>query len=151
MLFRSVALGAGFSSVDSVIGFVEVSQGNFDLMNPPYFTGAGQKARLRAQMGSRRQDYVATFVEPWFLGKRLSLSVDLYHRDMNFLSDNYNQRQTGSRIGLTRQLPRNLIGNVSYTLENIQIRFSDSYRLQQQRFGSAILAEEGSQIGRAHV
>ena len=95
----NVALGAGFSSVDSVIGFVEVSQGNFDITNPPYFTGAGQKARLRAQMGSRRQDYVATFVEPWFLGKRLSLSVDLYHRDLNFLSDNYNQRQTGSRIG----------------------------------------------------
>ena len=142
----NVALGAGFSSVDSVIGFVEVSQGNFDISNPPYFTGAGQKARLRAQMGSRRQDYVATFVEPWFLGKRLSLSVDLYHRDLNFLSDNYNQRQTGSRIGLTRQLPRNFIGNISYTLENIQIRFSDSYRLQQQRFGSAILAEEGSRL-----
>lgn len=142
----NIALGAGFSSVDSIVGFVEVSQGNFDLFNPPYFTGAGQKARLRAQVGSRRQDYVATFVEPWFLGKRLSLSIDLYHRDLNFLSDNFNQRQTGSRIGLSRQLPRNFIGNISYTIETIGIRFSDAYRLQQQQFGSAILAEEGNRL-----
>lgn len=142
----NIALGAGFSSVDSIVGFVEVSQGNFDLFNPPYFTGAGQKARLRAQVGSQRQDYIATFVEPWFLGKRLSLSIDLYHRDLNFLSDNFNQRQTGARIGLSRQLPHNFIGNISYTIESIGIRFSDAYRLQQQQVGSAILAEEGTRL-----
>lgn len=142
----NVAVGAGFSSVDSLVGFVEVSQGNFDIANPPYFTGAGQKARIRAQVGSRRQDYVMTFVEPWFLGKRLSLSTDLYHRDLNFLSDNFNQRQTGARIGLSRQLPLNLIGNVSYTIESIGIRFSDSYRAAQQAVGSAILAEEGTRL-----
>ncbi len=142
----NVAVGAGFSSVDSLVGFVEISQGNFDIGNPPYFTGAGQKARLRAQVGSRRQDYVMTFVEPWFLGKRLSLSTDLYHRDLNFLSDNFNQRQTGARIGLSRQLPLNLVGNISYTIESIGIRFSDAYRAQQQAVGSAILAEEGTRL-----
>src|SRR2546426_2304112 len=36
-------LGAGFSTVESVVGFAELSQGNFDLFNPPYFTVAGQK------------------------------------------------------------------------------------------------------------
>jgi outer membrane protein insertion porin family len=142
----NIAVGAGFSSVDSLVGFVEVSQGNFDIGNPPYFTGGGQKARLRAQIGSRRQDYVFTFVEPWFLGKRLSLSTDLYHRDLNFLSDNFNQRQTGARVGLSRQLPHNFIGNISYTIESIGIRFSDSYRAQQQAVGSAILQEEGTRL-----
>jgi len=142
----NIAVGAGFSSVDSLVGFVEVSQGNFDIGNPPYFTGGGQKARLRAQIGSRRQDYVFTFVEPWFLGKRLSLSTDLYHRDLNFLSDNFNQRQTGARVGLSRQLPHNFIGNISYTIESIGIRFSDTYRAQQQAVGSAILQEEGTRL-----
>jgi outer membrane protein insertion porin family len=140
----NIAMGAGFSSIDALVGFVEVSQGNFDLFNWPNFTGGGQKARLRAQVGSQRQDYVLTFVEPWFLNKRLSLSTDLYHRDLNFLSDNFNQQQTGGRLGLSRQLPFNLVGSVSYTLESIAIRFSDSYR--NQFAGSPILLEGGRRL-----
>ena len=74
-------LGAGFSTVESIVGFVELSQGNFDLFNPPYFTGAGQKFRLRAAIGTEKQDYQITFIEPWFLGRKLALGVDLYHRE----------------------------------------------------------------------
>lgn len=140
----NVALGAGFSSVDALVGFVEVSQGNFDLFNPPYFTGGGQKVRLRAQVGTRRQDYMLTFVEPWFLGRRLALSIDLYHRDLRFLSQNYDQRQTGSRIGLNKQLPFNLIGGVSYTIENINLDISDVYAATYPN--SVILQEQGERL-----
>ena len=42
-----MSVGAGFSSVESVVGFVEVTQGNFDIGRWPYFTGGGQKFRLR--------------------------------------------------------------------------------------------------------
>jgi outer membrane protein insertion porin family len=35
----NLSFGAGFSSVDSIVGFVELSQGNFDLFHPPTFTG----------------------------------------------------------------------------------------------------------------
>src|SRR5262249_20744722 len=66
-------LGAGFSSVDSIVGFAEISQGNFDLFHPPTFTGGGQKFRLRIQLGTQRKDFVISFVEPWFLGRKLSL------------------------------------------------------------------------------
>ena len=44
----NVTLGAGFSSVESIVGFVELKQGNFDLFNPPTFTGAGQKFEMKA-------------------------------------------------------------------------------------------------------
>ena len=77
-------MGAGFSSVDSIVGFVEVSQGNFDLFHPPNFTGGGQKFRLRVQLGTQRQDYELSFIEPWFLGRKLQLSVDLYRHDLAF-------------------------------------------------------------------
>jgi len=136
--------GAGFSSIDSLVGFVEVSQGNFDLFNPPTFTGGGQKARLRLQAGTRRQDYVATFIEPWFLGRRLSLSTELFHRQLNFLSDNYEQSQTGGRVGLTSQLPFNLIGGINYTLESINLDFDDSYRAQYP--DSVVLQESGRRL-----
>ncbi|KAB2662375.1 MAG: outer membrane protein assembly factor BamA [Verrucomicrobia bacterium] len=140
----NIGIGAGFSSVDSVVGFVEVSQGNFDLFNAPKFTGGGQKARLRIQAGPQRQDYLATFIEPWFLGRRLSLSVDLYHRQLNFLSDNYEQRQTGMRLGLTRQLPRNFVGGISYTIENVGINFNDAYKTAYKN--TVLLQEEGSRL-----
>jgi outer membrane protein insertion porin family len=116
--------GAGFNTVDSVLGFAEVSQSNFDLFKPPYFTGGGQKFRLRVQLGTQRQDYLASFVEPWFLNRKLQLSVDLFHSVYNFQSlDNlYNETHTGARFGLTRALGSDfLIGSIGYTLENIGI------------------------------
>ncbi len=124
----NIAVGAGFSSVDSIVGFVEVTQGNFDLFNPPYFTGGGEKARIRAQYGSQRQDYIIGFTEPWFLGRRLRLDTEVYYRQLNYLSDNYQQTQVGGHVGLTKQLPFNLTGGINYTLENIGIKFSDTYK-----------------------
>ncbi len=71
-------VGAGFSSIDRIMGFAEISQSNFDLFNWPTFTGAGQKLNLRAQFGSESRDYRISFVEPWFLDRRLSLGLDGY-------------------------------------------------------------------------
>lgn len=116
------SIGAGFSSVDSLVGFAEMSQGNFDLFNPPTFTGGGQKFRIRASLGTELQDYQISFVEPWFLDRKLSLGVDLYHRDLNYLSTLFNERRTGMKLSLTRALGHeNLIGNVGYTIESVGI------------------------------
>lgn len=120
----NLSLGAGFSSVDAVVGFVEVSQGNFDLFNPPNFTGAGQKFRLRLQVGSRRQDYVLSFVEPWFLDRKLAFGTELYYRDLNYqsLGNLYSEQRIGTRLSLTRALWSDyLIGSVNYTIEQIGI------------------------------
>ena len=48
----SLNFGAGFSTIDNLVGFVEMTQGNFDLLNWPNFTGAGQKFRVRLQYGT---------------------------------------------------------------------------------------------------
>ena len=109
--------GAGFNTVDSIVGFAEVSQANFDLFKPPYFTGGGQKFRLRVQLGTQRQDYLISFVEPWFLGRKLSLGVDLYHQVLNFqsLDSLYDETRTGARISLTKALGSDfLIGSIGY-------------------------------------
>jgi len=120
------SIGAGFSSVDNLVGFVEMSQGNFDLFNPPLFTGGGHKLRLRAQVGTQRQDYLITFIEPWFLGRRLALEVDLYHRDFQFLSAVYDEQRTGARIGLTKALNEYFRAGVAYTIESVNLDFNDS-------------------------
>jgi len=118
----NIMVGAGFSTVDNVVGFAEWYQGNFDLFKPPWFMGGGQKFRIRAQLGTKRKDYVVTFVEPWFTGRRLALTTELYYRELDYLSYNdlYNLEQVGARIGLSKALGSEfLIGSVSYTIENI--------------------------------
>lgn len=123
----NVALGAGYSSVDKLVGYIEVTQGNFDLFNPPTFTGGGQKARARAQIGTQRQDYILGFTEPWFLGRRLRLDTELYYRDLQYLSDNYTQRVIGGSLGLTKALPYNFTLNTTYTLQEVDIILDNSY------------------------
>jgi len=118
----NIRFGAGFSSVDELVGFVEVTQGNADIFKPPLFfgTGAGQKLRLIAQLGTVRKDFMFTFIEPWFLDRRLALGVDLYHRDLRFYSDLYDYERTGGRLSLTKQLWSPFWeGSVSYTVENM--------------------------------
>lgn len=123
-------IGAGYSSVESIVGFVEVKQGDFDLFNPPNFTGAGQKFQIRASVGTELEDYEINFTEPWFLGKRLSFNVNLFDRDVYYASvnDEYNEFFAGGTLSLTKALggifgldPQVLRGTVSYTLENVHI------------------------------
>ncbi len=125
-----LSLGAGFSSIDELVGFAEMSQGNFDLFNPPTFTGAGQKLRLRMQLGTERQDYTISFIEPWFLNRKLALGTDLYYRNLGYesLDDLYDVVRAGARVSLTRALGSDfLIGSVSYTIENRGILLNDEY------------------------
>jgi outer membrane protein insertion porin family len=125
----NLTLGAGFSSVDALVGFAELSQANFDLFHPPTFTGGGQRFRLRLAIGTQQQDYMASFVEPWFLGRKLSLGVDLYYRDLAYLSPNtlYDVIRGGGSVSLTKALGSEfLIGSLKYTLEDVGIRLTSS-------------------------
>ncbi|MBI4026968.1 MAG: outer membrane protein assembly factor BamA [Verrucomicrobia bacterium] len=134
----SISFGAGFSSVDSILGFVEVTQGNFDIAKPPYFTGAGQKARIRAQFGARRQDYIVSFTEPWFLNKRLSAGFDLFYNEASYLSSLYNERRYGFDLRLGKALGEFNKAELMYKLEQIEL-FDVSSTAHQ-----SILMEKGT-------
>jgi outer membrane protein insertion porin family len=120
-----LTFGAGFNTVESLSAFAELQQNNFDLFNPPYFTGAGQKFRLKVQLGLLLQDYEAHFTEPWFMNHKLRLDVDLYRTVFNYLNlDNlYDVARTGGHVGLTRTLFGRdyFLGGVGYTLEDVGI------------------------------
>ena len=111
-------MGAGFSSVDNLVGFLELSQGNFDLTGWPYFTGGGQKLRTRLQFGTTRRRFDVSFVEPWFLDRRLSLGVDLYRSDSDY--DDYSLERTGGAVSIGRALPGPNRINYRYQLENVR-------------------------------
>jgi outer membrane protein insertion porin family len=117
----SITFGAGFSSVDSLLGFVEITQGNFDLFNFPYFTGGGEKFRVRIQYGLERQDAEVEFKEPWFLEQRLSLGYDLFYHNATYLSTYYDERNFGASVSLSRAFGQFWSGSVTYTLQDFQV------------------------------
>ncbi|MBU0676776.1 MAG: outer membrane protein assembly factor BamA [Verrucomicrobia bacterium] len=130
-------VGAGFSSVDKLIGFAEISQGNFDIKGWPNFTGGGQKIKLRGQLGTQRRDIEFTFIEPWFLDRKLSLELSAFQHDRRFLSDDYDQRNTGASAGIGKALGGFNRMNVTYGYEII-----DVYNVDDS-VSDLIKAEEG--------
>ena len=117
----SFNFGAGFSSTDSLVGFAELQQTNFDVFNWPSFIGAGQRFRIRGQYGLQRKDFVISLTEPWFLGYKLSVGGEAYYREASFLSNVYNQSNLGVALQVRKQLWRGLSGRAEYRVEQVKI------------------------------
>ena len=122
----SLNFGAGFSTVDNLVGFVELTQGNFDLMNWPSFTGAGQKFRARAQVGTQRKDFLVSLTEPWFLDRRFSLGGQAFYSEATYLSSVYDQRSYGFSVEARKPLFWFVYGTLGYGLQQIEIFNVDS-------------------------
>jgi len=117
----SFLIGAGFSSVDSLVGFAELSHGNFDINRwPP--VGDGQKMKVRVQAGTKRSDLEVSFIEPWFMDRKLALGQDLYYRNASYYSDDFDLQTLGSKTSLTKPIFNPFTrGSVSYSLEQFTV------------------------------
>jgi outer membrane protein insertion porin family len=132
----TVNFGAGFSSIDNLTGFFEVTQTNFDLFDWPSFTGAGQRFRFSVRAGSERTDASVSITEPWLFGNRLAFTTELYYRDLLFLSDQYDQTNYGAALSLRKSIGEftYLVGD--YRAEQVQID-------AEPTASPAFVAEEG--------
>ncbi len=117
----SLSFGGGFSTVDKLVGFAELTQGNFDMFNWPSFTGAGQKFRLRLQYGTERKDFVLAITEPYFLDRRLSLGGQAFYTEANYLSAVYDQRNYGISFELRKPINTYMYGTLGYMLQEVDI------------------------------
>jgi outer membrane protein insertion porin family len=112
-------VGAGFSSVDSLMGYMEISQGNFDLFGWPSFTGGGQRLKLGLKAGTTMSEYNLSLTEPWFLDRPLSLTVEGYIMSRNY--DEYDVTRTGGSTALGFPVPFSSRLEIRYRLERIVI------------------------------
>jgi len=136
----SLSFGGGFSTVDQLVVFAELTQGNFDLMSWPGFTGGGQKFRVRAQVGTQRKDFIVALTEPYFLDRRLSLGGQAFYNEANYLSSVYDQRNLGAAFELRKPINTFMYATLGYRLEDIQI-FNVAATASEQ-----IQAEAGSTL-----
>jgi len=115
----SLNFGAGFSTIDSLIGFVELTQGNFDITNWPGLTGGGQKFRIRLQGGTERRDAEVTFTEPWFMDRPISVSYTTYFHQANYLSSVYDEQSYGFAVDVRKGLRPYLYASIGYHFEDV--------------------------------
>jgi outer membrane protein insertion porin family len=115
----SLNFGAGFSTVDSLIGFIELTQGNFDITNWPSLTGGGQKFRIRLQGGTERKDVELALTEPWFMDRPISVGFNAFYHEANYLSSIYDQRNYGFALDVRKGIRPFLYGSLGYRLESI--------------------------------
>ena len=118
----SFTFGAGFGSVESVVMYLEVTQGNFDLFNwRSGFQGDGQKFRFRASVGTTSNQVLIAFEEPWLFEQRLAFGVEIYRTESDYNSADYNELRTGFELYLRRRLFELVEARLSYRMELVDI------------------------------
>jgi outer membrane protein insertion porin family len=117
----SVGVGIGFSSIDSIVGFVTLEQSNFDLFNPWNFTGGGQRFGMNLRIGSERSEASVSLVEPWFLDRQLALGGELFYKQSTYFSDYYEQTNAGAAISLRKPLGAKSSIKGELRVENVEI------------------------------
>jgi outer membrane protein insertion porin family len=117
----SVNFGAGFSSVDSLVGFVDVTQTNFDISDWKDFRGAGQRFNMNLRYGLRTSSFNTSWTEPWFLGQKLALTVSLFYQNLFYLSNRYDQINVGASVGLRKPIGQHAFIEGTYTLQQTTI------------------------------
>ncbi|MGZ5804594.1 MAG: outer membrane protein assembly factor BamA [Xanthobacteraceae bacterium] len=102
------SFSGGFSSADGLLG--EVSVGERNLL------GRGQSVRAAVQYGTRARGFDFSFVEPYFLGYRLALGLDVFNRQTlssSYLS--YTSKTFGGGVRLGIPLTDNLSTQLRYS------------------------------------
>jgi outer membrane protein insertion porin family len=122
----SISAGIGFSSIDSIVGFINLEQTNFDVMNPWAFTGGGQRFGMNLRLGSERTDFSVSLVEPWFMDRQLALGGELFYRDSQYFSDFYEQSNAGGAIYFRKPLGEKSSLKLEYRLEQVEIQLENS-------------------------
>ncbi len=135
------SFGGGFSTVDQVVGFVEIQQKNFDFTNWPSFTGGGQNLMLRAETGSTKNNLMLSFTEPWIFDHPVSGGFDAFRTDRQReqnIGYAYDELRVGGNIRMGKQFTEYTRGNVSYRREQITI---DNF---EEGVSGDLLDEEGT-------
>ncbi len=118
----SLTFGAGFSTVENLVGFAEYSESNFDLFNRKnYFRGGGQKFRFRVQAGTKSSAIEQSFEEPWVYERELAFGYSAYRRSAGYISSGYDVVRSGITPYFRRRVIENIYAQPTYRLENVEI------------------------------
>ena len=115
-------IGAGFSDSNSLMGMAEISNNNFDLLDPwNWFTGGGQRLRIQGVVGIERMGFNVDFSEPWLFDMPLKLDINGYMNQSEY--DDWDEDRVGVRTSLTRRIFDDFTSvSVAYKFENVDVK-----------------------------
>jgi outer membrane protein insertion porin family len=122
------SVGAGYSSLDGIIGQGSIQQANF--------LGLGLKATAAASFGSKSQTYNLGLTDPYFMDSKWTVGGDVYRTERQYLD--YTRRATGFDLKAGYSLSDSLSTFWLYKFEDKQIR-DESQGLLQNILHGAIL------------
>ncbi|MBW1838796.1 MAG: outer membrane protein assembly factor BamA [Deltaproteobacteria bacterium] len=106
----SLSFGAGYSSVDSLVGLVQLSQDNF--------LGKGQRLDLRCQLGGTNR-FMFSFTEPWLFDTRWKAGVDLFNMERWY--EDFDSESIGGSMRLGHPLGEFTRVDFGYEYEEVDI------------------------------
>ncbi|MFJ6023811.1 outer membrane protein assembly factor BamA [Brevundimonas sp. NPDC092305] len=132
-----LSVGAGFSSVDSFVVNLGITERNF--------RGRGQNVVARMEWGSLRQQIDFRFTEPRFLGRDLRAGFDAFHSryDLSEYSS-YDYRSTGGGLRLSYPLNGYTSFSARYFLKSDEIIVPTNYCAGAGQGSTALCDQVGS-------
>ena len=117
-------LGAGFSELNKISGFIGVSE--------PNFLGKGLRVGFDWEFSKYRQNLSIQFTEPWFMDTPTEVSFSIYNRVQNQIRQQFfSDRRTGFSLSVGRPFPWFDYTRVftRYSYEEVELTdFADSYQ-----------------------
>jgi outer membrane protein assembly complex protein YaeT len=131
----SLMFGVGVNSNAGLVGSIVLNERNFDLFRPPTswadlfsgkaFRGGGQEFRAEAVPGTQLQRYSVSIREPFLFDRPISLTSQAYYFDRIY--NEYEERRTGGRFTLGKQIDRFWSVTGSVRVENVEIHGVSPY------------------------
>jgi outer membrane protein insertion porin family len=115
------SIGAGFSSLDGIMGQGSVQQSNF--------MGLGLKANLSASLGTKTQFYNLGITDPYFMDSKWTVGADIYRTERDYID--YTRRATGGDIKAGYPISEQLSTLWIYTYEQKRILNQTATLLQE--------------------
>ncbi|MDH5767394.1 MAG: outer membrane protein assembly factor BamA [Nitrospirota bacterium] len=107
-----IAVGGGYSSIDQLIGMIDLTQGNL--------FGKGQLIKIRAELGGLSSYFDVTFRDPWFMDKPISFSASIYNINREYFVE-YKNKATGFAVSFGKNFSEYVRGEITYNLESATI------------------------------
>jgi outer membrane protein insertion porin family len=105
-----LSIGAGYTTGGTTGNAGFVLEGGIGERN---FLGRGQAIRLSISGGASARDYMLSFTEPYFLGRRIAAGFDIYRQTRTY-NNNYNSAITGGTVRFGLPITETLSTQLAY-------------------------------------
>ncbi|MBF0316875.1 MAG: outer membrane protein assembly factor BamA [Nitrospirae bacterium] len=124
-----VSFGGGYSSIDKLIGMVQLTQANV--------FGSGQYLKVSAELGGVSSLYEITYKEPWLFDKPISAAASIYRLEREYIK--YSRRASGTAFGVGKRFAEYYDFGVMYRFEDVNVFDvqDDAPKIVKEQIGKA--------------